>query len=71
MKNYELKNYIQKQKMYIYIAGKEPVSRKSKNLMEMGVKDGDELVVTTEMKLPLDYLSEDSDENVGYGGIKQ
>jgi hypothetical protein len=55
--------------MYIYIAGKEPVSRKSKNLKEMGVNDGDELVVTTEMKLPLDNLSEDSDENNGYGGI--
>jgi hypothetical protein len=53
--------------MYIYIAGKEPVSRKSKNLLEMGVNDGDELVVTTEMKLPLDQLSDDSDENNGYG----
>ena len=51
--------------MYIYIAGKEPVSRKSKNLMEMGVNDGDELVVTTEMKLPMDQLSDDSDENNG------
>ena len=47
--------------MFIYIEGKEPVSRKSKNLMEMGVKDGDNLVVTTEMKIPLDDLSEDSD----------
>ena len=55
--------------MYIYISGKEPVCRKSKNLLEMGVKDGDELVVTTEMKLPLDQLSDDSDENNGYGGI--
>ena len=47
--------------MFIYIEGKEPVSRKSKNLMEMGVKDMDNLVVTTEMKIPLDNLSEDSE----------
>ena len=47
--------------MFIYIEGKEPVCRKSKNLMEMGVNDGDNLVVTTEMKIPLDDLSEDSD----------
>ena len=47
--------------MFIYIEGKEPVSRKSKNLMEMGVKDMDNLVVTTEMKIPLDDLSEDSE----------
>lgn len=47
--------------MFIYIEGKEPVSRKSKNLMEMGVNNGDNLVVTTEMKIPLNELSEDSD----------
>ena len=51
--------------MYIYIEGKEPVSRKSKSLAEMGVKEGDSLIVTTEMKLPFDELSE-SDDNAGY-----
>lgn len=45
--------------MYIYIEGKEPVARKSKSLAEMGVKDGDNLIVTTEMKLP---FNEESDE---------
>ena len=48
--------------MYIYIEGKEPVSRKSKSLAEMGVNDGDNLIVTTEMKLPFDEYS-DSDDN--------
>jgi hypothetical protein len=48
--------------MYIYIEGKEPVARKSKSLAEMGVKDGDNLIVTTEMKLPFDALSDDPDE---------
>jgi hypothetical protein len=38
--------------MLIYIEGKEQVSKKSKNLMEMGVKNGDNLVVTTQMKIP-------------------
>ena len=47
--------------MYIYIDGKEPVARKSKSLAEMGVKDGDNLIVTTEMKLPLHEYSEDDD----------
>jgi hypothetical protein len=46
--------------MYIYIEGKEPVARKSKSLAEMGVKDGDNLIVTTEMKLPYNVNS-DSD----------
>jgi len=45
--------------MYIYIEGKEPVARKSKSLAEMGVKDGDNLIVTTEMKLPFDEFSDD------------
>lgn len=49
--------------MYIYIEGKEPVSRKSKSLAEMGVNDGDNLIVTTEMKLPFDEIS-DSDNDV-------
>ena len=48
--------------MYIYIEGKDPVSRKSKSLAEMNVKDGDNLLVTTEMKLPFDEYS-DSDDN--------
>ena len=39
--------------MYIYIEGKEPVARKSKSLAEMGVKDGDNLIVTTEMTLKI------------------
>lgn len=47
--------------MYIYIEGKEPVARKSKSLAEMGVKDGDTLIVTTEMKLPLQEYSDDDD----------
>lgn len=49
--------------MYIYIEGKEPVARKSKSLAEMGVKDGDNLIVTTEMKLPFDALSDDPEDN--------
>ncbi len=52
VKNLELRELIKKEKMYIYIEGKEPVSRKSKSLAEMGVNDGDNLIVTTEMKLP-------------------
>ena len=47
--------------MYIYIEGKEPVARKSKSLAEMGVKDGDNLIVTTEMKLPYNVYSDDED----------
>jgi hypothetical protein len=47
--------------MYIYIEGKEPVARKSKSLAEMGVKDGDNLIVTTEMKLPFDVYSDEDD----------
>lgn len=54
--------------MYIYIEGKEPVARKSKSLAEMGVKDGDTLIVTTEMKLPFQEMSEDDDlDNVQDG----
>jgi len=49
--------------MYIYIEGKEPVARKSKSLAEMGVKDGDNLIVTTEMKLPFDVYSDEEDES--------
>lgn len=59
VKNLELRELIKKEKMYIYIEGKEPVARKSKSLAEMGVKDGDNLIVTTEMKLP---FNEESDE---------
>ena len=55
----ELRELIRKEKTYIYIEGKEPVARKSKSLAEMGVKDGDHLIVTTEMKLPFDEISED------------
>jgi len=61
VKNMELRELIRKEKMYIYIEGKEPVARKSKSLAEMGVKDGDNLIVTTEMKLPLHEFSEDDD----------
>lgn len=52
--------------MYIYIEGKEPVSRKSKSLAEMGVNDGDNLIVTTEMKLPFDEISDSDNEAAGY-----
>lgn len=61
VKNLELRELIKKEKMYIYIEGKEPVARKSKSLAEMGVKDGDNLIVTTEMKLPFDEFSDDDD----------
>jgi hypothetical protein len=61
VKNLELRELIKKEKMYIYIEGKEPVARKSKSLAEMGVKDGDNLIVTTEMKLPLHEYSDDDD----------
>lgn len=74
VKNRELRNLIKNfEKMYIYIEGKEPVARKSKSLAEMGVKDGDNLIVTTEMKLPYNVY-DDSDEldgpnmNTGFPG---
>lgn len=53
--------------MYIYIEGKEPVARKSKSLAEMGVQDGDNLIVTTEMKLPITVYSSDDTGNEGQG----
>lgn len=65
VKNLELRELIKKEKMYIYIEGKEPVARKSKSLAEMGVKDGDHLIVTTEMKLPFDEFSEEDDNDNG------
>lgn len=55
--------------MYIYIEGKEPVARKSKSLAEMGVKDGDNLIVTTEMKLPFDVYSDEDDYADGQPGM--
>lgn len=61
VKNLELRELIKKEKMYIYIEGKEPVARKSKSLAEMGVKDQDNLIVTTEMKLPLHEYSDDDE----------
>jgi len=64
VKNFELKEVIKKEKMYIYIEGKEPVARKSKSLAEMGVKDGDNLIVTTEMKMPFDVYSDEEDDGV-------
>ena len=57
--------------MYIYIEGKEPVARKSKSLAEMGVRDGDNLIVTTEMKLPFNVYSDEEEDGGGdedYGG---
>lgn len=72
VQNLELRKLVQKEKMYIYIEGKEPVARKSKSLAEMGVKDGDNLIVTTEMKLPFDALSDDPEDpfvNDGQGGL--
>lgn len=62
VKNLELRELIKKEKMYIYIEGKEPVARKSKSLAEMGIKDGDTLVVTTEMKLPFHEVSDDEEQ---------
>ena len=56
----QLRELLKARKMYIYIEGREPVARKSKSLLEMGVKDGDSLIVSTEMKLPFDEFS-DSD----------
>ena len=65
VKNRDLRNLIKNfVKMYIYIEGKEPVARKSKSLAEMGVKDGDNLIVTTEMKLPYNVYSDDDDPDV-------
>jgi hypothetical protein len=71
VKNLELRELIRKEKTYIYIEGKEPVARKSKSLAEMGVKDGDHLIVTTEMKLPFDEISEDEDPLVDVPSIPQ
>ena len=69
VKNRELRNLIKNfEKMYIYIEGKEPVARKSKSLAEMGVKDGDNLIVTTEMKLPYNVYSEDEPDDNPIGG---
>ena len=50
--------------MYIYIEGREPVYRKSKSLAEMGVNDGDTLIVTTEMRLPIEEYSDSEDGGV-------
>ena len=71
VQNFELRRLVQKEKMYIYIEGKEPVARKSKSLAEMGVKDGDNLIVTTEMKLPFDEISDDEEPFAtdGNGGL--
>lgn len=63
VKSKELQDLIKREKMFIYIEGKKPVSRKSKSLSEMGVNDGDKLIVTTEMKLPFNDLSEEDDGN--------
>ena len=70
VQNFELRKLVQKEKMYIYIEGKEPVARKSKSLAEMGGKDGDKLIVTTEMKLPFDEISDDEEPfgTEGQGG---
>lgn len=57
--------------MYIYIEGKEPVARKSKSLAEMGVKDGDNLIVTTEMKLPFDVYSDEDEYPEGVNQFSQ
>ena len=57
--------------MYIYIEGKEPVARKSKSLAEMGVQDGDKLIVSTEMKLPIEVYSSDEESNTDNQGVMQ
>lgn len=71
VKNFELKEVIKKEKMYIYIEGNEPVARKSKSLAEMGVKDGDNLIVTTEMKMPFDVYSVEEDDGVNTFGAAE
>lgn len=71
VKNIELRDVIKKEKMYIYIEGKEPVARKSKSLAEMGVKDGDNLIVTTEMKMPFDVYSDEEDDGVNTFGAAE
>lgn len=68
VKNLELREMLKKEKTYIYIEGKEPVARKSKSLAEMGVKDGDHLIVTTEMKLPFDEISEEEEPIMDFPG---
>ena len=68
VKNMELREVLKREKTYIYIEGKEPVARKSKSLAEMGVKDGDHLIVTTEMKLPFDEISEEEDPILDFPG---
>lgn len=65
VKNPKLRELIQKEQMYIYIEGKEPVARKSKSLAEMGVKNNDNLIVTTEMRLPVTVYSSDDTNNDG------
>jgi uncharacterized ubiquitin-like protein YukD len=58
----QVRELFKNEKMFIYIDGKHPVHRKSKSLQEMGVKDGDNLICTTEMRLPLhDDQSDDED----------
>lgn len=71
VKNIELRDVIKKEKMYIYIEGKEPVARKSKSLAEMGVKDGGNLIVTTEMKMPFDVYSDEEDDGVNTFGAAE
>ena len=71
VKNVELREVLKKEKTYIYIEGKEPVARKSKSLAEMGVKDGDNLIVTTEMKMPFDVFSDEEDDGVNTFGAPE
>lgn len=54
--------------MYIYIEGREPVYRKSKSLAEMGVNDGDTLIVSTEMRLPFEEYSDSEEGNIPFNG---
>ena len=69
IKNVQLKELFKREQMYIYIEGKEPVARKSKSLAEMGVQDGDNLIVSTEMKLPIEVYSSDEDTNNENPGV--
>ena len=69
IKNVQLKELFKREQMYIYIEGKEPVARKSKSLAEMGVQDGDNLIVSTEMKLPIEVYSSDEDTNNENQGV--
>jgi len=60
--NQKVRDLFRDDKMFIYIDGKKPVHRKSKSLQEMGVQDGNNLICTTEMRIPFhDNMSDDEE----------